>query len=82
MDVMSNENFALSGNNKDQFRDLHNYLNQKVTTAINNVDDYTLGDNITTSHQVDYMSSALLPAEVVKNSQEHLVAIRSVESRH
>ena len=73
---MSNENFALSSNNKDQFRDLHNHLNQKVTTTINNVDDYTLEDNISTSHQVDYMSSTLKPAEVVKNSQEHLVAIR------
>ena len=76
---MSNMNFALSSNNKDQLRDLHNYLNQKVTTAINNVDGSMLGD--VTSHQVDYMSSALIPDEAVKNSQEHLVAIRLAESR-
>ena len=73
---MSNVNFALSSNNKDQLRDLYNQLNQKVTTVINNVDGSALGDNITTSHQVDYMSSVLIPAEAVKNSQEHLVAIR------
>ena len=76
MDVMSNVNFALSSNSKDQLRDLYNHLNQKVTTVINNVDGSALGDNIITSHQVDYMSSALIPAEAVKNSQEHLVAIR------
>ena len=27
-------------------------------------------------HQVDYMSSALIPAEAVENDQEHLVASR------
>ena len=70
MDVMSNINFALSSNNKDQLRDLYNHLNQKVATPINNVDGSTLGDNITTSHQLDYISSALIPAEAVKNSQE------------
>ena len=73
---MSNVNFALSSNNKDQLRDLYNHLNQKVATVINNVDGSTLGDNVTTSHQVDYMSSALIPAEAVKNSEEHLAAIR------
>ena len=26
------------------------------------------------SHQVDYMSSALIPAEAVENKQEYLVA--------
>ena len=26
------------------------------------------------SHQVDYMSSAIIPADAVKNNQEHLVA--------
>ena len=45
---------ALSSKNKDQFRDLHNYLNQKVITAINTLDSSTLGDNPITSHQVDY----------------------------
>ena len=33
-----------------------------------------LGDNLIMSHQVDYMSSALIPAEAVENNQEHLVA--------
>ena len=73
---MSNVNFALSSNNKDQLRDFYNHLNQKVTTAINDVDGYTVGDNVTTSHLVDHMSSALIPPEATKNSQEHLVAIR------
>ena len=76
MDVMSNVNFALSSNKKDQLRDLYNQLNQKLTTVINNVDGSALRDNITTSHQVDYVSSVLIPAEAIKNSQEHLVAIR------
>ena len=36
MDIMPNVNFALSdSNNKDQLRDLYNYLNQKVITKIN-----------------------------------------------
>ena len=62
MDVMPNANSTLSIKNKDQFRDLHNYLNQKVITAINTLDSFTLGDNLITSHQVDYtyMSSALI----------------------
>ena len=33
-----------------------------------------LGDNLIMSHLVDYMSSALIPAEAVKNNQEHYVA--------
>ena len=57
---MQNVNFALSSNNKDQLRDLYNYLNQKVITAINTLDGSTLGDNLITSHQVHYMSSALI----------------------
>ena len=32
-----------------------------------------LGDNLIMSHQVDYMSSALIPAEALENNQEHLV---------
>ena len=43
-------------------------------TAINSLDGSTLGDKPITSHQVDYMSSTLIPAaEVVENNQEHLV---------
>ena len=33
-----------------------------------------LGDNLIKSHQVDYMSSAFIPAEAVENNQEYLVA--------
>ena len=67
MDIIPNVNFALSTNNKDQLRDLYNYLNQKAITAINNLDGSTLGDNLITSHHVDYMSSALIPSETVEN---------------
>ena len=74
MVVMQNLNFALSSKNKDQLRDLYNYLNQKVITAINAVDGFTLGDNLITSHQVDYISSAVIPAEALEDNQEHFVA--------
>ena len=67
MVVMPNVNFALSTNNKDQLRDLYNYLNQKVISAINTLDGSTLGANLIPSHQVDYMFSALIPAEAVEN---------------
>ena len=59
---MPNVNYALPSKNKDQPRDLYNHLNLKVITAINTLDGSTLGDNLITSHQVDYMSSALIPA--------------------
>ena len=68
MDVMSNVNIPLPSNSKDQLRDLHDYLNQKVITALNNLDGSTLEDNLITSHQVAYMSfSALFPVETVEN---------------
>ena len=51
MDVMPNVNFAFSGKNKDQLRDLYDYLNQKVITAINTIDGSTLVDNLISSHQ-------------------------------
>ena len=35
-----------------------------------------LGDNLIMSHQVNYMSSALFPAEAVENNQEDLVAMK------
>ena len=40
-----------------------------MIAAINTVDGSTLGDNLITCHQVDYMSSALIPAEAVENDQ-------------
>ena len=63
-----------SSKNKDQLRALYNCLNQKLITTINTLDGSALGDNLITSHQVDYMSSVLIPAETVDNNQEHFVA--------
>ena len=37
--------------------------------VINTVDSSTLGDNLMTSHQVDYMSLALISAEANENDQ-------------
>ena len=77
MDVMPNVNFALTeSNNKVLLRDLCNYLNQKMITAINTYDSSMLGNNLITSHQVDYMSPALIPAEAVENNQTILLQIR------
>ena len=36
-------NFAFSSSNKDQLRDLYNYLNQKVVTVIDTLDGSKLG---------------------------------------
>ena len=49
-----------------------------MIAAIDTVDGSTLGDNLITSHQVDCMSSALIPAEAVENAMStlHLVAMR------
>ena len=33
-----------------------------------------LGDNLIMTHQVGYMSTALISAEAVENNKEHLVA--------
>ena len=66
---MSNVNFALSSNSKDQLRD----LNQKLITAVNTLDGSTLGNDLITSHQVYYMSTALIPAEAVENDLDHLI---------
>ena len=33
-----------------------------------------LGYNLITSHQVDCMSTVLIPAEAVENNQDHIVA--------
>ena len=65
MDVIPNVNFSLSSKNKDQLRDLFNYLNQKVITAIKTLYGFTLGLNLITSHHIDYISSALILAEAV-----------------
>ena len=41
-----------------------------MIAVIDTIDHSTLGDNLITSHQVDCMSSALIPAEAVENDQE------------
>ena len=62
MEVMPNVNYALASKNKDQLRDFYIYLNQKVIAYVNTLDGSKWGDNLITSHQVDYMSSAVIPA--------------------
>ena len=47
-----------------------------MIAVINTADGSTFGDNLIKSHQVDYISSALIPAEAVENDQEHFLAIR------
>ena len=38
-----------------------------MIAAISTADRFMLGDDLITSHQVDYMSSVLIPAEAVEN---------------
>ena len=45
-----------------------------MIAAINTVDGSTLGDNLISSHQVDYMSSVFIPAEALENDQEHILS--------
>ena len=46
---------------------------KRKLTAIN----FSLGDNLITSHQVDCMSSAQIPAEAVEKGQEHITSCRN-----
>ena len=41
-----------------------------MIVAISTVDGSVLGGGLITSHQVNYISSALIPAEAVENEQE------------
>ena len=43
--------------------------------VINTLYGCRLEDNLITSHQIDNMSSVLIPAEAVENDQEYLIAI-------
>ena len=36
----------------------------------------TLADNLITSHQVDYLSAVLIPAEAVEYDQKQIIAIK------
>ena len=45
-----------------------------MIAPINTADFSTLGDNLITSHEVDYMSSVLIPAEAVENDQKHITS--------
>ena len=45
-----------------------------MIAAIDTVDDSTLEDNLITSHQIDCMTSALIPAEAIKNDEEHFTS--------
>ena len=45
-----------------------------MIAPINTADFSTLGDNLITSHEVDYMSSVLIPAQAVENDQEHITS--------
>ena len=65
--VKPSDKLALSSINRDQLKDSHNYLNQKMIASINTVVDSTLGDNLVMSHTGDYMSPALIPSEAVEN---------------
>ena len=45
-----------------------------MIATFDNVDGSTLRDNLITSHEVDCMSSALIPTEAVANDQEHIIS--------
>ena len=45
-----------------------------MIAAINISDGSTLGDNLIRSHQVDYTSSLLIPAEPLENDQEDITS--------
>ena len=45
-----------------------------MITVTNTLEGSTSGENLIMIHKVDYMSSALIPAEAVENNQGHLVA--------
>ena len=45
-----------------------------MIAAIDTVEGCTLEDNLITSNQIDCMSSALIPAEAIKNDEEHFAS--------
>ena len=53
-----------------------------MIATIDTADGSTLGDNLITSHWVDCMSSALIPAEAVENYQEHVTSCSNNVGRY
>ena len=45
-----------------------------MIAVINIADCSTLRNNLITNHQIDYMSSVLIPAEAVENDQEQITS--------
>ena len=45
-----------------------------MIAAINIADGSTLGDNLITGHQLDYMSLVLISAEAVENDQKQITS--------
>ena len=72
---MSNMNFELSSKKKslENYNTILKIINYQIT-----LDGSTLVDNLTKNHQVDYLSSALIPAKSIDKVQfqEHLAAVR------
>ena len=72
---MSNMNFQLSSKKKslENYNTILKIINYQIT-----LDGSTLADNLTKNHQVDYLSSALIPAKSIDKFQfqEHLAAVR------
>ena len=56
------------------------WLRLLLITLINTLDGSPLGDNLITSHQVDYLFTALVSAETFEDNQEHFVVANKVGS--
>ena len=53
-------------------------MNFELSSKKKSLESSTLADNLTKNHQVDYLSSALIPAKSIDKVQfqEHLAAVR------
>ena len=72
---MSNMNFEPSSKKKslENYNTILKIINYQIT-----LDGSTLADNLTKNHQVDYLSSALIPAKSIDKVQfqKYLAAVR------
>ena len=72
---MSNMNFEPSSKKKslENYNTILKIINYQIT-----LDGSTLADNLTKNHQVDYLSSALIPAKSIDKVQfqKHLATVR------